>query len=350
MHRWLVWNFVFPLQEGLKAHPTLRILKEMEAADPFKDLGGKKESVPPPAAAGAGESESGGESPFDAPPDLLFEATGERARIGDEITRITSRAPGDWRTLRRVKLIDKPPKVNRELWRSVWNPHASCSWPPEDVIIENLRAYVSSRTLSLAGIDQIRTEEFQSSLKDGLAIRETLRDLPIGKIHVKVEPRVPGKVGAVVIVFEEDDDGTRFPLRMTWMAEHKQESTLAFYATDFLQDMVGPAIGRSRYGGCMFLYPPVGIPDIWEDLKFEKARRPSERLLLAALYHAKEHFVAYVAAKPPAPEVVATAQVLGRHVVHLPLSTFSSRTLEKIRRFHVLNGRVVRSWAARFIR
>jgi hypothetical protein len=316
--------------------------KEMEAADPFKDLGGKKEKATP--------TEPDPESPFDGPADLLFEATGERARIGDEITRITSRAPGDWRTLRRVKLIDKPPKVNRELWRSVWNPHASCSWPPEDVIIENLRAYVSSRTLSLAGIDQIRTEEFQSSLKDGLAIRETLRDLPIGKIHVKVEPRVPGKVGAVVIVFEEDDDGTRFPLRMTWMAEHKQESTLAFYATDFLQDMVGPAIGRSRYGGCMFLYPPVGIPDIWEDLKFEKARRPSERLLLAALYHAKEHFVAYVAAKPPAPEVVATAQVLGRHVVHLPLSTFSSRTLEKIRRFHVLNGRVVRSWAARFIR
>ena len=33
MHRWLVWNFVFPLQEGLKSHPTLRILKEMEAAD-----------------------------------------------------------------------------------------------------------------------------------------------------------------------------------------------------------------------------------------------------------------------------------------------------------------------------
>jgi hypothetical protein len=332
--------------------------KEMEAADPFKDL---REKGDAPAAkpgakgvegAGAGKAAdaSEGEGPFDAPPDLLFEATGERARIGDEITRITSRAPGDWRTLRRVRLIDKPPKVNRELWKSVWNPHASCSWPPEDVIIENLRAYVSSRTLSLAGIDQIRTEEFQSSLKDGLAIRETLRDLPLGKIHVKVEPRVPGKVGAVVIVFEEDDDGTRFPLRMTWMAEHKQESTLAFYATDFLHDMVGPAIGRSRYGGCMFLYPPVGIPDIWEDLRFEKARRPSERLLLAALYHAREHFVAYVAAKPPSPEVVATAQVLGRHVVHLPLSTFSSRTLEKIRRFHVLNGRVVRSWAARFIR
>jgi len=332
--------------------------RELAQADPFKELRPPDAAAKGPAAETAGAAkasepegaaaEGGGD--FDAPSDLLFEATGERARIGDEITRITSRAPGDWRTLKRVRLIDKPPKVNRELWRSVWNPFASCSWPPEDVIIENLRAYVSSRTLSLAGIDRVRTEEFQSSLKDGLAIRETLRDLPLRKIHVKVEPRVPGKVGAVVIVFEEDDDGTRFPLRMTWMAEHKQESTLAFYATDFMQDMVGPGIGRARYGGCMFLYPPLKVPDVWEDLRFEKARRPSERLLLAAIYHARDRFVAYVAARPPSPEIVATARLLHRHVVHLPLSTFSSRTLEKIRRLHVLNGRVVRSWAARFIR
>jgi phenylacetate-CoA ligase len=33
MHRWLVWNVFFPLQERLKGHPTFRILKEMEAAD-----------------------------------------------------------------------------------------------------------------------------------------------------------------------------------------------------------------------------------------------------------------------------------------------------------------------------
>ena len=33
MHRWLVWNFIFPLQERVKGHPTLAILKEMEQAD-----------------------------------------------------------------------------------------------------------------------------------------------------------------------------------------------------------------------------------------------------------------------------------------------------------------------------
>lgn len=332
------------------------------ADDPFAITG------PPPgrapdaagAAAGTSASNSGDDSasenddddePFDGPGrGLLFEATGERAKIGDAISLITPRTPGDWRTLKRVRLIDKPPKIDRERWRSVWNPHASCSWPPEDLVIENLRAYLSSRTLSLAGIDRVRTEEFTSSLKDGLAIRETLRDLPTGKIHVKIEPRVPGKVGAVVVIFEEDDDGSRFPLRMTWMAEHAQESTLAFYATNPLADLVGPGIGRCRYGGCMFLYPPIPIPDIWDDLRFEKARRPSERLLLAALFHAKDRYLAYVAARPPSPEIVATAKQMRRHIVHLPLATFSTRTLEKIRRFHVLNGHEVRSFAARFIR
>jgi len=313
---------------------------------------------PPNALEEPGEKEDddpfadGGDSAtFDPTPSgLLFEATGERARIGEAVSRITPRTPGDWRTLKRVRLTDKPPKIDRERWRSVWNPHASCSWPPEDVVIENLRAYVSSRTLSLAGLDRVRTEEFASSLKDGLAIRETLRDLPLGKIHVRVEPRVPGKVGAVVIIFEEDDDGSRFPLRMTWMAEHGGESTLAFYATHHLDDLVGPGIGRCRYGGCMFLYPPIPIPDVWDDLRFEKARRPSERLLLAALFHARDRFVAWVAAKPPSPEIVATAKQFRRHVVHLPLSTFSARTLAKLRKFHVLNGQVVRGWAARFVR
>lgn len=33
MHRWLVWNVLFPLHERLKGHPTFRILKDMEAAD-----------------------------------------------------------------------------------------------------------------------------------------------------------------------------------------------------------------------------------------------------------------------------------------------------------------------------
>ncbi len=33
MHKWLVWNILFPLQEWAKQHPTFRILREMERLD-----------------------------------------------------------------------------------------------------------------------------------------------------------------------------------------------------------------------------------------------------------------------------------------------------------------------------
>ena len=33
MHKWLVWNFLFPFQEWVKRHPTLRLLREMESVD-----------------------------------------------------------------------------------------------------------------------------------------------------------------------------------------------------------------------------------------------------------------------------------------------------------------------------
>lgn len=282
--------------------------------------------------------------------DSFLEMTERRGRLEGEVASLTSRVPGESREIKMLRLEARPPRRRAEVWKTAWNPLMSCSHTPEDVIIENFRSYISSRTLSLAGLDLVRTEEFTSSLKDGLALRETLRDLVRGKIHVKVEPRVPGQVGAVVLIFEEDDDGTRFPWRSTWMAEHDEESTLAFYATNFLEDMIGPGIGQSRYGGCMMIFPPVIIPDIWDDLRFEKARRPSERLLLAALYHSPDRFVAHVSSKPPAPELRQTAERMGKHVIHLPLSGFSAHMLEKVRRFHVLNGRRVRSWASRYIR
>ena len=33
LHRWLIWNLLFPAQEWAKGHPSLRILKDMEALD-----------------------------------------------------------------------------------------------------------------------------------------------------------------------------------------------------------------------------------------------------------------------------------------------------------------------------
>ena len=287
---------------------------------------------------------------YESEAELNMYADSVQDNLQSDLTQLVSRTPGERRELRRVRLQGRPEKVDQRRWRTAWNPSYQCSWPPEDVVIENFRSYVSSRCLSMAGIDRERTEEFCASMKDGIAMRETIRELPRKKIFVKEEPRVPGSVGAVVIIFEEDDYGSKYPWRTTWLAEHKEESTLSFYATNYLEDIVGPGIGRARYGGCMFVYPPLLIPDVWEDLRFEKARRPSERLLLAALYYSRERYVAHVSERPPSDEARGSAQAVDRHIVHIPLSSFSGPTLEKLRTVHVLNGQMVRSWAGRYIR
>ncbi len=62
---------------------------------------------------------------------------------------------------------------------------------------------------------------------------------------------------------------------------------MAFYATDFRQEMVGPGIGLAVYGGAMFLYPPVVIPDIWRDARLDYTETLEERLIAAACVHSR---------------------------------------------------------------
>jgi hypothetical protein len=41
---------------------------------------------------------------------------------------------------------------------------------------------------------------------------------------------------------------------------------------------------------------------------------------------------------------------IGRRLIHLPLKRFSGSLIERLRIFHVLNGKQVRTYAAQFIR
>ena len=268
---------------------------------------------------------------------------------GEEIP-LHNRTPGTAFRVSRLELERRPPERLRRAWRQAWDHERYCSWPPEDVVIEDFREQIARRALGLARIARRRIEEFRGSLLDGLALRETLRDVVRRRIFVREEPRFSGAVGALVLIFEEDDLGERYPWRGIWYAENHNESTLAFYATDPLQEVVGPGVARARYGGILMLYPPDPVPDPWPDLRFERARTPSERLVLAGLYHSREKYVAVLSERPPAPEVRREARRRRKHLLHLPLSTFSTRSLERLRRFHVLNGYEVRGWAARFVR
>ena len=98
---------------------------------------------------------------------------------------------------------------------------------------------------------------------DGIDVRETIRHWSEGKIYVRELGRVPGEVGSLVVIFDEDEE--RYPYLQTWLGEHDQESDMAFFCTDPTQGVVGPGICRTTYGGFLLSYPPQRILDVWSD-------------------------------------------------------------------------------------
>jgi hypothetical protein len=225
-----------------------------------------------------------------------------------------------------------------------------CSWPPEDDRIESFHRHVRDQAKAIIGADLARTEKFTTSVRDGIDIRETLRNWHTGDLYVKVVPPGRGTIEIVVFLFEVPADPRIYDNRMTWYAEHVEESTLAFYATDPLKNLVGPGIAQAEYGGAMFLFPPRPIPDVWTDPRLDFTETLEERLLAGAFLHSRDRHVAVVSPRIPPASWRRLARRFGRKIVHVPLKRFSGQLLERLRTFHVLNGKQVRSYAADFIR
>jgi hypothetical protein len=261
-----------------------------------------------------------------------------------------NRLQGVPRVWRRLPLRPNPRPQERREWTLQWNPFGQCSYPPEDQRIESFQRHVREQARLLVGDSEAKTEKFSASLKDGLDSRETLRNWHSGDLYVRELPPARGDIEIVVFLFEQDPDPLQFPWRSTWYAEHGEESTLCFFATNFMGDMVGPGIGQARYGGCFFIFPPRPIPDVWTDDRLETSSGLGGRLVAGALLHSRERRVVLVAPAPPPASWRRLARRLRRQLVHIPLQRFSSSTIERLRHFHVLNGRNVRSYAARFIR
>lgn len=267
-----------------------------------------------------------------------------------EVSKMENRLPGPPLMWTRLELIPKPDLRQQEDWQQQWNPRSQCSWPPEDELIENLRQTVFERAQEALGADLARTEKFTSSVKDGIDIRDTIRHWYDGDIYVKVMPPNRGKLDCAVMLFDSPADPREYPWRTTWFAEHKDESTLCFYATDFMDEPVGPGICLANYGGVMFLYPPIAIPDIWSDPRLDFASTLEERLLAAACMYSECPHIALLSPAPPGPAWRRLAKHYKKKFIHLPLGRFGDSTIQQLRMVHVLNGKEVRSFAADFIR
>ncbi len=234
-------------------------------------------------------------------------------------------------------------------WLEGFDNPSICSYPPEDVVIEDYGRFLKRKGAMQLSEELARTEPFTASLLDGIDMRETLRNLADGRIYVRENQRAKGGVGGVVVIFDEDREGRRFPYRMTWLGEHDQESDMAFYATSPADNIVGPGICRCEYGGFLLSYPPRRMVDVWHDPDYAFARTKAEVLLLAALDYAPEKHVVYAAARPPRSFFRQLAARMGKKIVHIPLGSLSPVKLKGLRILHILHGHDKREIARDYI-
>jgi hypothetical protein len=263
--------------------------------------------------------------------------SGEEMWLDTKKIRLRRRLPSAKRRLRPIGLKPrKKEKVPGE-WASQLDGNAICSYPPEDLVIEDYGRFLKKKGKSILSEERAHSEPFTTSLLDGIDLRETIRNWHEKRIYVRQFQKINGDVGSVIVIFDEDRDN-RYSYMTTWLGEHQNESDMAFYSTVPFDRMVGPGIGRGEYGGFMMSLPPRRMYDVWHDPDYEFAETKAERLLLAGLDYSVERYVVYVAAKPPRSIFRSIASRAGRTIVYIPIGQLSPIALKKIRVVHVLDG------------
>lgn len=222
-------------------------------------------------------------------------------------------------------------------WAQQLHGEAICSYPPEDLIVEDYGRFLKGKARSMLTVERTRTEAFSTSMLDGIDLRETIRNWTQRKIYVREFQRMAGDVGSVVVIFDEDRED-RYQYLTTWLGEHQNESDMAFYATFPFDNLVGPGIGRAEYGGFLMTLPPRRMYDVWTDPDYDQAESKPERLLMAALDYSVERHVVYVAQRPPRSIFRTLAGRMGRSIVYIPIGQLNPAKLKKVRVVHVLDN------------
>ncbi|MFV2071801.1 MAG: hypothetical protein ACC742_04005 [Thermoanaerobaculales bacterium] len=280
----------------------------------------------------------------------------ETARVDGEMLDLGTRTVRFRRRFLRVKQRPMAVPVRRRTapedpgeWLRAFSGENICSYPPEDLVVEDWGRHLQHRAISILSSEQAHSEPFTTSMLDGIDLRETLLRRHEGRIWVRELGRAPGAAGSVVVIFDEDRESGDYPYLMSWLGEHEQESDMALYATDPTRQVVGPGIMRATYGGFMLSYPPGRLFDVWRDQDYARAASKPEVLLMAAVDYSLEKLVVQVAAHPPSSRVRDYAASRGRRIVHIPLGSLSPVSLGKVRVLHILAGRDKREIAKDYI-
>jgi hypothetical protein len=257
--------------------------------------------------------------------------------INTKRLRIRRRLPRPKQRLKPAGIKPRKREKTPGEWAKQTTGEAICSYPPEDLLIEEYGRFLKKKAKALLSEERVRVEPFTTSLLDGIDLRETIRNWHQKKIYVRQADRLAGEVGAVVLIFDEDRDD-RYQYLTTWLGEHQNESDMAFYSTFPFDNIVGPGIGRAEYGGLLMTLPPRRLFDVWSDDDYQFAESKPERLLMAALDYSVERFVVYVASKPPRSIFRSIASHLNRKILYVPIGALSPTKVKRLRVVHVLDS------------
>ena len=274
--------------------------------------------------------------------------SGEEVHFGTRRIRLRRRLPRAKQKLRPAGLKKRKKERFPGEWAEQLNGTAICSYPPEDLVIENYGRYLKQKAKSILSEERERVEPFTTSLLDGIDMRETIRHWHEQKIYVRHQERVSGEAGSLIVIFDEDRED-RYTYLTTWLGEHQNESDMAFYSTFPFEHLVGPGIGRAEYGGFLMTLPSRRLFDVWSDPDYDLAETKAERLLMAGLDYSLEKLVVYVAAKPPRSVFRSLADKMGHKLLYIPIGQLSPAKLKKLRVVHVLDGYDKREQAKDFI-
>src|SRR5260221_9997359 len=216
--------------------------------------------------------------------------------INTKRLRIRRRLPRPKQRLKPAGLKPRKREKTPGEWARQTTGDAICSYPPEDLVIEDYGRFLKKKAKALLSEERVRVEPFTTSILDGIDIRETIRNWHQNKIYVRQADRLAGEVGSVVVVFDEDRED-RYQYLTTWLGEHQNESDMAFYSTLPFENMVGPGIGRAEYGGFLMTLPARRMFDVRRDSDYDLAESKPERLLPGGLASYARTLVVYDTAK-----------------------------------------------------
>lgn len=259
-----------------------------------------------------------------------------------------------WKTSFKKAYVNTRPKEKYDgEWEDAWNKRTNLmSHIPEDVIMERYMNILRDKIKAMLTEEKIKIEPFRTSIKDGIDIRETIRNYYKNEIYVKEIPNIKGNIGHMVVIFDDmhDEDYT---WNIVWYSEAHDDSDLILYSTEPGITLVGPGISKCYFGGYASLMPPQQPHDIWQE--YEELKKSSlvsnyaDLLLYTAIIYSVDKYLGFISPTPPSDMLKEFAKKQNIEIVYVPLTTFSSETLRKLRHFHVLGNKRLRKIANDYI-